>query len=83
MEETFTIPKTARYKLWKLAKAADNDDAKMSDALKMGKKSKRKKWKGVHFANSPEANISCPISSGMTSPAPKRQVIKVSKLSKT
>ena len=78
-EETFATPKTARYGTWEPAKAADNDDAEMSDAPEMVEKPKREKWKGVHFADPPEANISRPMSSGMASPAPERQVIKASK----
>ena len=42
-KEIFAIPKTARYKTWKPAKAVNNNDIEMSDAPEMVEKPKKEK----------------------------------------
>ena len=42
-EKTFAMSKTARYRIWEPARAADNDNIEMLDALKIIKKPKREK----------------------------------------
>ena len=82
-EKTFATPKTARYGNWEPAKAVDNDDAKISDAPEMVEKPKKEKWKGMHFADPPEANTSCPKSFGMNSSTLECQIIKALKPGRT
>ena len=83
-EKTIVIPKTTRYRTWKLARIAvtDNNNAEISDTSEIIEKLKKEKQKKIYFANFSKANISRSLTLEITNLTFKHQVVKNLKFNK-